>query len=72
LNKNPDERLGTKGGLQEIIEHKFFDDLDFDKLLKKEIVAPFKPQLSANLLDTSNFDDMFTSEEAVNSVIPQN
>jgi hypothetical protein len=32
---------------------------------------PFKPQLSANALDVTNFDENFTKEEAINSVIPE-
>jgi len=31
----------------------------------------FKPKLSTNVLDVSNFDKMFTADEAVHSVIPQ-
>jgi hypothetical protein len=30
----------------------------------------FKPKLSKNILDVSNFDKMFTSDEAVHSVLP--
>jgi hypothetical protein len=39
-------------------------------LVEKQLEAPFKPKLSADLLDVSNFDTQFTSEEAINSVIP--
>lgn len=32
--------------------------------------APFVPELSKDIFDVSNFDDQFTGEDAVNSVIP--
>jgi hypothetical protein len=44
-------------------------DIDTDKLLKMKIEAPFKPTLSAQMADVSNFDKTFTNEEAVISVI---
>jgi hypothetical protein len=37
----------------------------------KNIPAPFRPKLSSDLFDVSNFDSQFTSEEAIYSVIPQ-
>lgn len=72
LEKTPEKRLGTKSDVQEIISHPWFNDIDSGLLLAKEIVPEFKPKLSANLLDISNFDKQFTSEEAVHSVLPIN
>jgi len=43
--------------------------LDHDKILKMKIEAPFKPTLSSNELDVTNFDKTFTNEEAIVSVI---
>jgi serine/threonine protein kinase len=48
LNKNPDERLGTKTGIQELQDHPFFESINFDDLLNKKNKAPFIPKLSAN------------------------
>lgn len=62
--------MGSQGGLNEILEHPFFSNIDFEKLVNKEIEAPFKPKLSDDIMDVSNFDQQFTSEEAINSVIP--
>ena len=70
LIKDQNERLGAKGGFNEIKKHDFFKGFDFDKLLKKEIEAPFKPVLKDSL-DVSNFDQDFTSEELVSSAISQ-
>lgn len=70
LEKDPTNRLGTKEGFDEIMKHPFFSSLDFSELVNKKIDPPFKPKLSADVFDVSNFDSQFTSEEAVNSVIP--
>ncbi len=70
LEKDPVNRLGTREGLDEIMRHPFFASLDWDQLLSKQIEAPFKPKLSADVFDVSNFDSQFTSEEAINSVVP--
>ena len=54
------------------MSHPFFSDIKIQDILEKKVEAPFKPKLSTNVLDVSNFDQQFTSEEAVNSVIPAN
>jgi len=72
LEKDPHKRLGSKNGMEDIINHPWFADVDRQKLVSKQIVPEFKPKLTKNVFDVSNFDKMFTSEEAVHSVIPQN
>ena len=37
LNKDPKERLGSKNGVQEILEHPWFKDLDPDKMVQRKI-----------------------------------
>ena len=69
LEKNPTKRLGLNG-VEEIISHPWFADIDRKALLSKSLNPEFKPKLSGNILDVSNFDKMFTSDEAVNSVMP--
>lgn len=61
--------MGTRDGICEILAHSWLADIDHDKLLKMKIEAPFKPTLSSNALDVTNFDKTFTNEEAVVSVI---
>ena len=39
--------------------HPFFNGIDWNKLARKEITAPFIPSIK-NELDTSNFSDEFT------------
>ena len=71
LEKDPANRLGTKGGLDEVMSHPFFAELNMQEIVAKTIPAPFRPKLSSDLFDVSNFDSQFTSEEAIYSVIPQ-
>eukprot|EP00055_Hartaetosiga_balthica_P004416 m.11506 g.11506 ORF g.11506 m.11506 type:complete len:467 (+) comp3850_c0_seq1:78-1478(+) len=63
LEKDPSQRLG--GGpndFQDVKAHRFFKPIDFTKLYNREIEPPFKPQIKDDE-DTSNFDEMFTSEK---------
>ena len=56
LSKEVQTRLGNlKGGADDIKQHKWFADLDFDELLKKKIKAPWMPKVTG-ITDTSNFD----------------
>jgi len=62
LERDPKRRLGSgpkDGG--EIKEHPFFKSIDFDKLYKKELPPPFKPEVQDEL-DTGNVEDEFTNE----------
>uniref|UniRef100_A0A915NTB0 non-specific serine/threonine protein kinase n=1 Tax=Meloidogyne floridensis TaxID=298350 RepID=A0A915NTB0_9BILA len=62
LVKDPNKRLG--GGpddYREIQATAFFKPIDWEKLYRKEIEPPFKPQLSSES-DTSYFDSEFTRE----------
>jgi serine/threonine kinase 32 len=43
LEKNSQNRLGTAGGLQEVLNHPWLAQLDHEKVLEKSIEAPFKP-----------------------------
>jgi serine/threonine protein kinase len=56
------KRLGNQmGGADEIQTQKWFKSIDFPKLLKKEIKAPWIPALKG-ITDTSNFDPYATDE----------
>ncbi|KAI9786639.1 MAG: Serine/threonine-protein kinase [Geoglossum umbratile] len=60
LNRNPKHRLGATHDAKELKAHQFFHDIDWDALMKKNVVPPFKPKLKSEL-DTSNFDPEFTN-----------
>jgi serine/threonine protein kinase len=46
LDKNPMTRLGSNGDADEIVNHPWFTGFDWEKLMKKELEAPFKPDPS--------------------------
>ena len=71
LEKNPNKRIGYEKGVQEIIEHDWFKDIDIDKLINRQLEAPFKPKLTSDLKDVSNFDKEFTSKSLEQSIIPK-
>lgn len=60
LNRNPKHRLGANRDAEELIEHPFFADIDWQALAKKNLVPPFKPKLTS-MADTSHFDPEFTN-----------
>uniref|UniRef100_A0A0A9Y1E0 non-specific serine/threonine protein kinase n=1 Tax=Lygus hesperus TaxID=30085 RepID=A0A0A9Y1E0_LYGHE len=69
LNRCPEKRLGSFNDVEDIKNHPFYANFDFDKLLRKEYDVSFKPKIK-NTEDTSNFDVTFTSEPPVDSFIP--
>ncbi|KAM3141821.1 hypothetical protein pb186bvf_006143 [Paramecium bursaria] len=67
FHKNPEKRLGTKGA-QEIKDHPWFLNVNWDTLLKKAYKPPFVPLIKSDI-DVSNFDPEFT-DQPVDSVDP--
>ncbi|XP_040181830.1 protein kinase C zeta type isoform X1 [Rana temporaria] len=63
LNKDPKDRLGCQlqTGFADIKSHTFFRSIDWDMLEKKQVVPPFKPQITDDY-GLDNFDTQFTSE----------
>jgi serine/threonine protein kinase len=60
LAKDPSKRLGSgPGDAADIQQKEFFASIDFDKLMKGEVKAPWRPDLSG-VFDTSQFDNEFT------------
>lgn len=72
LAKDPKDRIGTEGGVNEILKHPWFEGFDFDKLLKKELEPPMIPKLSESKDDVSNFDEEFTGQDVVHSHLEEN
>lgn len=50
--KNPEVRLAN---IKNIKNHSWFGTIDWEKLIQKELKAPFIPKLD-NDMDTQNFD----------------
>ncbi|KAH3670410.1 hypothetical protein OGAPHI_000925 [Ogataea philodendri] len=66
LNRDPKKRLGYNG-VEEIKNHEFFKDIDWNKLSHKGYIPPFKPQVK-DLTDISNISSEFTDERPMDSV----
>ncbi|KAL3673390.1 hypothetical protein V7S43_001103 [Phytophthora oleae] len=63
LRKDPSQRLGNgPNGLQEIFDHPFFANISWHRLESKQVAPPIVPNLVSEL-DTSNFEDQFTSQQ---------
>lgn len=62
LTKDPSERLGAgTRDAEEIMEHPYFADVNFDDVLNCRIQPPYLPEITSEH-DYSNFDQEFTSE----------
>uniref|UniRef100_A0A8C3V3X0 protein kinase C n=1 Tax=Catharus ustulatus TaxID=91951 RepID=A0A8C3V3X0_CATUS len=63
LNKDPKERLGChpQTGFADIQGHPFFRNVDWDLMEQKQVVPPFKPNISGEF-GLDNFDSQFTNE----------
>ncbi|KAK3252788.1 hypothetical protein CYMTET_37934, partial [Cymbomonas tetramitiformis] len=66
--KDPAARLGSgPRGAQEVKEHPFFKNVDWDSVLEKRIKPPYAPPRKGST-DTQHFDDEFTRELPLDSV----
>uniref|UniRef100_A0A8C9D037 non-specific serine/threonine protein kinase n=1 Tax=Phocoena sinus TaxID=42100 RepID=A0A8C9D037_PHOSS len=62
LKKDPKQRLG--GGpsdATEVMEHRFFLSINWQDVVQKKLLPPFKPQVTSEV-DTRYFDDEFTAQ----------
>uniref|UniRef100_A0A8C5BPW0 non-specific serine/threonine protein kinase n=1 Tax=Gadus morhua TaxID=8049 RepID=A0A8C5BPW0_GADMO len=62
LKKDPKQRLG--GGAEdakEVTNHKFFTTINWQDVVDKKLIPPFKPQVTSET-DTRYFDDEFTAQ----------
>lgn len=62
MAKNPKKRLGFKS-IQEIKDHPYFADIDWNKLKNKMVNPPFIPDLK-NEFDTKYIDKEFLARSA--------
>ena len=62
LKKNPNERLGSKHGLTEIINHPWVSGLNFGQVMMKKIQSPIRPDPYS-----LNFDQEFIGVKIKNN-----
>lgn len=53
------------------MNHPFFADLNLEKLLIKEIEAPFKPEISSDVVDTKYFNAKNDAKDLTETFIPE-
>ncbi|KAI8377479.1 serine/threonine protein kinase [Radiomyces spectabilis] len=69
LTRDPNQRLGNNGS-QDIKNHPFFASIDWRRLNQKKMQPPFKPSVES-AYDTTNFDEEFTSEQPMESIVDE-
>lgn len=57
-----EKRLGSVNGAKDILAHPFFAEIDVEKLLKREIVPPWKPEIEEKAGDT-DIGDFFDKQD---------
>jgi len=71
LNRNPKHRLGATRDAEELKEHPFFKNIDWELLAQRAVPPPFKPYVDSDE-SVANFDPEFTEanllEEAPHDV----
>lgn len=45
LEKDCKKRIGAKGGMDEVLKHPYFKYVNFDELMSKNLLPPYKPDL---------------------------
>ncbi|NXR36089.1 AKT2 kinase, partial [Zosterops hypoxanthus] len=62
LKKDPKQRLGGgPGDAREVMEHRFFAGIDWQDVVQRKLVPPFRPQVTSEV-DTRYFDEEFTAQ----------
>jgi serine/threonine protein kinase len=63
LDKNQKNRLGSgPRDVEDVKAHRFFKDVDWDQIIKREIEMPWKPFVTSEV-DTRQFAEVFTSKD---------
>lgn len=67
--RNPAKRLGSGPcGAQEIMDHPFFAQVDWEKLYKRDVPVPFKPVVKSDG-EVNNVPEFFKRQEVIDSVV---
>lgn len=52
---------GGQKDAKEVMEHRFFAGINWQDVVQKKLIPPFKPQVTSEI-DTRYFDDEFTAQ----------
>ena len=69
LDRKIENRLGSEGINEEMQSLEFFAEQDFEAVYNHEIVPEFSPPTSEDITDVSNFDEEFTKEVPLDSLV---
>jgi len=69
LQRKVMDRLGSTNDAQDLKDSPFFDELDFTRVYTKGYTPKFQPPMMRSSSDVRNFDQEFTRENAVDSVV---
>ena len=67
LERNPNKRLGSIKDAQEIKEHPYFKDVDWNKIYNKEIAAPFFKDYASKNIKYYRKPKKLANEDLLNS-----
>ena len=70
LKHSPNDRLGSKDGVKEVLQHPWLRDLDQGMYLRKEVEHPIKPRVSNNTDDLQNFKKIVYIDRIEESIMP--
>lgn len=70
LTKDRKDRLGQNKGVEDILGHAWFKNLNIQDILAKKVPSPYVPHV-ANKQDLSNFDPEVVSESLKESILPE-
>lgn len=71
LAKDKSKRLGYKEDGAEVLRHPFFADIDIEKLARKEVEPPYKPEVSTDFLDTKFFNAKADPKDLTETFVPE-
>jgi serum/glucocorticoid-regulated kinase 2 len=56
LDKNPKARLGSNGGMKEVLSDPWLSTINVEAMMEKKLPAPYRPVKPSNPCDVSKFD----------------
>ena len=68
LDRNANTRLGTKGDVNDIIAHPFFEGVDFNMLQSKTCHVPYKPDAEQMTLKESELASVHLDSDVLTDI----